>query len=159
MDPIGIGGLVLSAVGVGLSVWALVKADGAAKAVAKVIGKAGDQKARDDARELLMLINAAREAAMSNRRGAPPLASAGRVRDNDVQSIQKAQDALATLNVTEDQQVIKKLRRGGQELNKALHEINGSGERDGWADALAVLQGVTPSVDALQRGLGSKALT
>jgi hypothetical protein len=158
MDPVGIGGLILSAVGVALSCWALMKADSAEKAVAKVIGRAGDQKARDDARELLMLISAARDAAMSNRRGAPQLASAGRVRDNDIQAIQKAQDALATLNVTDDQQVTKKLRRSGLELNKALQEINGDGVRDGWADALAVLQGVTPQVDVLQRGLGSKAL-
>lgn len=158
MDPVGIGGLVLSGVGVGLSVWALAKADGAEKAVAKVIGKAGDQKARDDARELLALINVARDAAMANRRDASQIAATGRVRDKDVGAIEKVQDALATLNVTDDPLITRKLRRAGVELNKALQEINANDRRDGWADALAVLQGVTSPVDALQRGLGSQAL-
>jgi len=158
MDVVGVGGLVLSAAGVALSVYALVQADGAKKAVEKVIGKAGEQRARDDARELLAVITAARDAAMDNRRSAPPMASAGRVKDKDVQAIQKAQDALATTNVTEDSQMVAELRRAARELDKALQEINADAERDGWADALAVLQGVTPLVDALQRGLGSKAL-
>lgn len=158
MDGVGLGGLVLSAIGVGLSIWALAKAESAKQAVSRVIQKSGDQTARDDARRLLAVISDAREAAMAHRRDAPLLASAGRVKDNDVQALQKAQDALATLNVTENKLVIKTLRRAAAELDKALQEINANGARDGWADALAVLQGVTSQVDSLQRGLGTRAL-
>jgi hypothetical protein len=158
MDLIGVGGLVLSAVGVGFSIMALIQAGRAKKAISKVIGKGEDQIARDDARALLAQIADARDATMARRQGASPLSSAGRSLEGDLQALQLAQNALATATVGSDRTLELSLRVAATEIEQALQAIASNSGRDGWADALGVLQGVIPKIDVLQRELGTKAL-
>lgn len=158
MDLIGVGGLILSAIGVLLSVWALAKANSAKVAVNKVIEKNSDQFARDAARNLLAKLTDARDAAMAQRRGASRLSSAGRHPDSDHKAIELAQDALATVTIDSSQQLVARMRTAATELNQALQTIASNSGRDGWADALGVLQGIIPEVDALQQGLSATAL-
>jgi hypothetical protein len=158
MDPIGVGGLILSALGVGLSLWALFKADSAEKAVSRVIAKNGEQSTRDVARDLMGHVNEARDAAMARKRGASRLASAGRTPAGDIQALQFAQNALATVSGDFDAKTIAIFRNSGRQLDDCLKTIDGSSSRDGWADALNTLQGVIPQIDLLQRTLGVKAL-
>lgn len=158
MDPISVVGLVLSAVGVVLSVWALHKADSAKKAVDRVIETNRDQVTRDHARDLLAKLTDARDAAMARRQGASRLSSAGRSTAGDVKALQIAQDALATATIGSDQGLVQNLRAAASELDRALKAIASNCNRDGWADALGVLQGVIPKIDVLQRELGAKAL-
>lgn len=154
MDAVELG---LSIGGLALSIYALVQAESAKKAVSKVIAKEVDQGARDDARELMQRLNEAREAAMARRQGAHRSSSAGRSQAADMKALQLAQDALATTNLG-DKLLTLALRAAADELNQALAEINANGGRDGWADALGTLQGVIPKVDVLHRELSTKAL-
>ena len=158
MDLLGVTGVLLSAAGVLLSVWALQKADSAMKAVDRVIGKNSDQMMRDDARRLLDKLTVARDAAMGRKRGASSLSSAGRPLANDKRALELAQDALATINFGPDRDLGSKMRVAADELKKALEAITSNPGRDGWADALGVLQGVIPEIEALQRTLGTKSL-
>lgn len=158
MDVVGLGGLALSATGVALSGWALIKAGSAKKAVAKLIEMSGDQAARDGARDLMALLARASDAAMARRRGASRAASAGRPQGVDLFALEIAQDALATTTVASDPAVTGSFRAAAQELDLALKAIAADGVRDGWEDARLALQGVVPSVDLLQRDLGVKAL-
>lgn len=158
MGPVDAADFALTFVGLGLAIWSMKVAGGAKKAVAEVIAKSGDQKTRDEVRGLLTLVQEAREAAMAHRKTAAPLASAGRVKDNDLQALHRVQDALATTQVAGDPSVTARFRRAAKELDKALNEISTNGARDGWADGLAALQGVTPDVDQLQKKLGAQAL-
>ena len=158
MDPIGIGGLLLSLAGVGLSVVALVKADSATKVVEKVIVKNNDQVTRDHARGLLDKLTGARDAAMGRRQGASRLSSAGRNILSDKRALELAQDALATSTVGSDQQLTSKMRMAADKLKEALEAIAINSGRDGWADALDVLQGFIPELEVMQRELGTKSL-
>lgn len=139
-------GDILSAAGLALSVWALVKADSAMKAVDKVILKNNNQIMRDDARGLLDKLTGARDAAMGRKQGASGLSSAGRAISSDKRALELAQDALATATLGSDQLLTSRLRVAADELEKALVAINSPSGRDGWADALGVLQGVLPEL-------------
>lgn len=158
MDIIGIGGFILSAIGVGLSIFAVVQAGRAENAVNQVIQKSSEQLSRDDARKLLVKLNDARDAALARRGKAPKFATSGRSAANDLRALQLAQDALATTALSADAALEQGLRVASTELDRALKEIHAKGDRDGWADALGVLQGVIPKVDAHQRKLGAMAL-
>ena len=158
MDAFDAAGLLLSVAGVALSLWALFKADCAKKAVDKVIVKNIDQISRDDARGLLDKLAGARDAAMGRRRGASSASSAGRYLPSDIRALEVAQDALAIVTIGADQPLICKMRVAADELKTALEAIATNAHRDGWADALGVLQGVTPEVEAIQRSLGAKFL-
>lgn len=158
MDTVGVGGLLLSVAGVGLSVWALVKADSANKAVDKVIVKSNDQIARDDARGLLDKLTSAKDAAIGRKQGASSLSSAGRTIPRDKMALELAQDALSTATVGSNQQLAARIRAASGELTNALEAISSNSGRDGWADALGVLQGVIPEIEVLQRELGKTSL-
>ncbi len=158
MDTVDAVGLLLSAAGVVVSLWALFKADSAKKAVDKAIAKNSDQISRDDARALLGKLTAARDAAMGRKKGASRLSSAGRDVSSDIRALELAQDALATSAFGSDKKLASRMRVASYELKEALEAITRNKDRDGWADALGVLQGVIPELDLLQRELGSKSL-
>ncbi|KAB0459777.1 hypothetical protein [Agrobacterium radiobacter] len=158
MEAVDIGGLVLSAIGIGLSIWALVMADGAKKAVKKVVEKNNDLASRDDARDLLNTLSSARDASLARRSSASRIATAGRNLNGDIHTLRVAQDALATVTLGTNEALVEDLRVAASELERALSTVE-SGSHEGWAAALAVIQGVTPKVDVLQRGLVTKALT
>lgn len=158
MDAVDAGGLLLSAAGVAISLWALFEADSAKKAVDKVIAKNSDQISRDDARGLLDKLTAARDAAMGRKKGASRLSSAGRAVSSDKRALELAQDALATSAFGSDQKLASRMRVAADQLKEALEAITKNKDRDGWADALGVLQGVIPELELLQRELGAKSL-
>lgn len=158
MDVVGVAGLVLSALGVGLSIVALIQAGRAKTAVTKAIARGVDQGLRDDARVLLSKLQDARDAAMGRKQGASRLSSAGRSVSGDLRALQIAQTGLATVVVQSDTRLELSFRNAASQLDDALAAINAAGSRDGWADALQVLHGIIPKVDVLQRGLGTKAV-
>lgn len=151
-------GWAMTAGGFGLSIFALLVADGAKKAVATVLRKGNEQDNRDDARELLTKLNAAKATALARRGGAKPILAKGRSLPDDIRALAAAQDACATVNLPGDRDLTMALQRASAQLIQAIDAINGKGDRDGWADALVALQGVAPRVDAYQRKLGTKAL-
>lgn len=155
MDLIDVGGLTLSAAGVLLSIWALVIAGGAKKAVTEFLRKSSDQVSRDNVRELLATLHKARDAAMGQRKGASRMSSAGRRVANDLRELELAQDALATATVgSEERHLI--LRAAANELSAALAEINDNG--DGWKAALVTLQNVIPGLAELEQRLAASTL-
>lgn len=137
----------------------MVQAGGAKKAVTAVLAKFGEQVTRDDARELLSALNDAREASIARRSKASRTATTGRNINSDIQALQRAQDALATTTLDTDKRLEQRLRIAAAELDMALRNIAENSTRDGWADAVGVLQGITPVVDVHQRKLGTKALS
>lgn len=149
---------VMTVVGLGLSIWALFQADGAKKAVQKVLEKGSEQDSRDDARDLLAKLNNAKSAAMAWRGGAKPILATGRSLPDDMLALATAQDACATANLPGDRDLTTALQRASVQLIEAIDIINREGDRDGWADAQVALQGVVPRVDGYQRKLGTKAL-
>lgn len=155
MDWIGLG---IGVFGDGLAIWALIQAGSAKRAVRHALEKSSDQVARDDARSLLANLTQAKDAAMGRRRGGSPLAIAGRSESNDVHRLQLAQDNLATSTISANKKLTVKLRQASTELTTALQAIASSGTRDGWADALGVLQGIIPEIEIVQRKLGIGAL-
>lgn len=158
MDLVGGAGLLLSATGVALSAFALRKAASAAKAVSEVLKRADDQFARDGARDLLMILNSAREAATARRHGAPRPSSIGRSAAADRKALEAAQHSLATTTITDETKTLEVLRAAAAELDQALQNISSNSDRDGWADAVPVLQGVIPDIERLQRALLVKSI-
>lgn len=151
-------GWVMTLGGFCLSLFALFVADDAKKAVAKALRNRNEQGNRDEARELLIKLNAAKDAALARRASAAPLLSRGRSLPSDMRALTVAQDACATAVLAGDQELTMALQRTATQLIDAIDAINGIGDRDGWADAQVLLQGVAPRVDAYQRKLGTKAL-
>lgn len=149
----------LSAAGVAISLYALVKAENAQRAAASVIKKGSDQAARDAARDLLSVVNNAKEAAMTRRKGAGRGASAGRNLAADITILQRAQDALATITISADHAVDQDMRAAALELQQALKVIALNSRDDGWGLALDALQAIYPKINTIQRGLGTKALS
>lgn len=153
-----VGDLVLSVAGLGLSIWAMLQAGGAKRAVSKVLARNNDQVTRDNARDLLIKLTTAKDAAMARRQGAPRSSTAGRVMATDLEVLQLAQDALATSTLGTGQSLAVDLQRAAVQLNSALQGLAGNSVRDEWADALGVLQGIIPKVDVLQAELAAKVL-
>ncbi len=158
MDFLTVGGFILSAIGVVLSIHALCQAGGAKRAVARVLSKGNEQVTRDETRDLLSKLNAAKEAALARGGRGNRGAIAGRNINKDVEALKQAQDGLATTMISTDAALEKNLRTAAEEMASALRDIQGERDRDGWADALGVLQAVTPRVNTHQRQLGSIAL-
>lgn len=158
MNWVDIVGILLSIIGIGFSIWAMVMADNATKAVKKVVERNNDLVSRDGARDLLATLGNARDAALARRGSASRMASAGRSAQADIHKLRLAQDALATVTLGANEALVQDLRVAASELEQALSTVeNSSG--DGWAAALAIIQGAIPKVDLLQRGLVTKALT
>ena len=153
-----VGDLVLSVAGLGLSIWAMLQAGGAKRVVSKVLARNNDQVTRDNARDLLIKLTTAKDAAMARRQGAPRSSTAGRVMATDLEVLQLAQDALATSTLGTGQSLAVDLQRAAVQLNSALQGLAGNSVRDEWADALGVLQGIIPKVDVLQAELAAKVL-
>lgn len=153
-----LGDLGLSVAGLVLSIWAMLQAGGAKRAVSKVLAKNSDQVARDRARELLTKLTTAKDAAMARRRSAPRSSTAGRVATADLAALQLAQDALATSTLGTGQPLALDLQRAANQLNSNLQGLAGNSPRDEWSDALGVLQGIIPKIDVLQAELASKVL-
>lgn len=155
-----LGDLGLTLLGLALSIWAMCKADGAKRAVAKVLTKNSDQAARDNARDLLAKLKRAKDGAMARRQHAPRSAIAGRVPTaaEDLAALQQAQDALATSTLGHGQQLALDLKRAADQLNSNLQKLAENSDRDEWADALGVIQGIVPKLELLQTELGAKAL-
>lgn len=158
MDAVDAGGLLLSAAGVAISLWALFEADSAKKAVDKVIGKNSDQIARDEARELLDKLRAARDAAIGRMQGATSLSSAGRHISADKRALELAQDALATATFASDQILTSSMRKAAYQITAALEKITSKSGLDGWKVARDVLQNVIPKIELWQRELGAKIM-
>jgi hypothetical protein len=152
------GDLSLSVAGLVLSIWAMLQAGGAKRAVSKVLAKNNDQVARDNARDLLSKLTTAKDAAMARRRSAPHSSTAGRVAAADLAALQLAQDALATSTLGTGQPFALDLQRAANQLNSCLQGLAGNSARDEWADALGVLQGIYPKIDVLQAELTAKVL-
>lgn len=142
-----------------MSVWAVITAGSAKKAVNKVIEKSAEQVVRDDTRDLLTKLNVAREVALARRGNARGAAVAGRSLANDFATLKQAQDALAITTLNTDIPLEQGLRLASTQIEVAVKAIEDKNGRDGWADALGVLQGVIPKVNTHQRKLGAKALT
>lgn len=158
IDWWAVSGWVMTASSFALSVGALFVADSAKKAVAKVLSKGNEQENRDDARDLLTKLNKGKDAAMARRGGAKPLLAKGRSLPDDMLSLATAQDSCATANLPGDPDLTTALKMASTQLIEAIDAINGQGDRDGWADAQAALQGVVPRVNSYQSKLGTKAL-
>lgn len=152
------GNLSLSLAGLGLSIWAMLQAGGAKRAVSNVLAKNSDQFARDNARDLLTKLTVAKDVAMARRRGASRSSTAGRLAAADLTALQIAQDALATSTLGTGQSLALDLHRAASQLELSLQGLAGNSVRDEWADALGVLQGIIPKIDTLQAELTAKAL-
>lgn len=152
------GNLGLSVFGLFLSIWSMVLAGGAKRAVAHVLAKNNDQVARDNARDLLVKLTNAKDAAMARRRSASRNSAAGRVATADLRALQVAQDALATSTLGTGEPLALDIQRAAIQLDTALQGLAGNGPRDDWADALGVLQGIIPKLDVLQVELAAKVL-
>jgi hypothetical protein len=157
-DFLTVGGFVLSAIGVAFSVYALCQADGAKRAVARALNKGDEQVTRDDSRDLLNKLNAAKGAALARGGRSSRGAIVGRNINKDVEALKQAQDGLAMTVISTDALLEQDLRVASQQLLDAINNIQAAAQRDGWADALGVLQGITPKVNTHQRQLGSNAI-
>lgn len=151
-------GLALSALSIAFAIWAMIIAGGAKKAVAAVVSKSNNQAARDNARDLLLKLNAAVDAATGRRKGASRLSSAGRSLELDKNAVQVAQVALATTVIGSDKVLNSKLRTAATSLDNAINTIDAAGAQDGWADAQRVLLQIVPEVEVASNQLGTKSL-
>ncbi len=95
---------------------------------------------------------------MGRKKGASRLSSAGRDVSSDKRALELAQDALATSVFDSDRKLATKMRVAADQIKEALEAITKDKDRDGWADALGVLQGVIPDLERIQRELGAKSL-
>lgn len=140
-----------------LSLFALFVADGAKKAVSKVLDKRNVQGNRDQARDLLVSLNGAKSAALA-RRDSDKQSLRARSLPPDKRALTLAQDACATAVFADDQKLTEALQLTAEHLNGAIDAINGTGDRNGWADALGLLQSLIPKVDSYQKKLDTTLL-
>lgn len=148
--------ILVSLLGIGIAIFAMSKAHSAKEAVNEVVQKHGDQKCRDDVRDLLKTLKQAREAALAHRGSPSRAVTAGRKADQDVHALRLAQDALATTAIGDELE--QRLRNSATELDQALDAID-KNNPTGWVNALNVIQSVTPHIENLQIDLGKKVLS
>ncbi|ESX83474.1 hypothetical protein [Mesorhizobium sp. LSHC412B00] len=155
---------LLNLVGFGLSIyaaWAATSAKQAAKKAAEaVVEKKNQLEDGDRLKDLLAVLNAAKDAAMRRQGGAPEFLSAGHDPARDLHALRTAHDRLITrLPIKLGQSLRADAKNAAGELQKAIKTIEEIGvNRDGWKDALATLQILIPSLEQEDRRRSDREL-
>lgn len=153
--------LLVSVAGIVLSVLALYKATSAQEMVRTVIGRKDEMEDRGRLHDLIVTLDAAKEAAIQREGGATRLRAAGRNLDQDLNQLQSAQDALRTkLPVSWNGERRAEYNAAADEIETALENIKTEGSsRDGWKDARATIQTIIPQLEQEERQLTNRSLT
>ncbi len=155
-----VGSFLLSLVSVGLAFWALYKAKSAYEMAKTVIGRKNVTEDSQRLRDLIATLNAAKDAAIRWEGGANSDRSIGRDPQQDIDLLQKAQDALKTkLPVSWDHDQRTPANEAADEIETALDGIKTTDtDRDGWKDARATIQTILPHLEQEERQLVNRTL-
>ena len=155
-----IGSLVLSAIGIAISLWAICRATSAYNLANTVIGRKNEQEDNKRLQELINILNSAKEAAKRNEKSASVYRKSGRAITDDLEFMREAPDALRT-KVPISWDIGKRDIYGivANEIDTALEAISDpNSTRDGWKDALSTLQAIIPQLEQEERDLRDRAL-
>jgi hypothetical protein len=146
-------GLVISAVGVGISVVAYRKADDAKKAVQNALKKRNEGEDLMRLRNLIAAMEAAKEAVTPWISGMPNVRRTGRVQQDDLSKLSETIDALRTkvpLDIEDNMQ--KRITKSATILDKEFNFIaNPTDNQDHWKNALTEIQSMIPILEKLER--------
>jgi hypothetical protein len=146
-------GLVISAVGVWISVVAYRKADDAKKAVQNALKKRNEGEDLMRLRNLIAAMEAAKEAVTPWIGGMPNDRRTGRVQQDDLSKLSETIDALRTkvpLDIEDNMQ--KRITKSATILDKEFNSIaNPTDNQDHWKTALTEIQSMIPILEKLER--------
>lgn len=152
--------LLVSVIGLGVSVWAVVKARSAQGMAQAVIDQKNQQEDNERLRELVRILVAAKAATMRRIDNAPKSIAAGRTLQADIRALRDAQDALkARFPLSLDGKTRLEADNAASELEAAIQAIsNQQGSDEGWRSALAILQIAIPRLEQEERALRDRTI-
>lgn len=151
MDPIS---FLFSAGSICLAVYALVTAKSAKQAATSAVRRKDDQEDRGYLTALIIALINAKDAAKRRQSGALEIQGAGRTVEFDIYALTDAHDALCSnLPLSFDDELKVTVNAAADEIQLALGRIHNptTSNRDGWKDALAVLQTLIPRLRQEER--------
>lgn len=158
MDYLNILGFLFTTIGLGVSIWAIVQAKSAKSMAQTIVGRGNDQEDTNRIRALIQGLIEAKDAAMSREGGAPSAAARGRRREEDLQALRGAADALRTKRPLKlDGELAGAMDAAATEIETAVENIN-SDARDGWKDARVALQALIPRIEKEERDARNRAV-
>ena len=151
---------MLSLVGIGVSVLAFRKARSAQEAVRSVVSMKDDQEDRQRMRDLIGVLNEARQVSLAKANPHPSLKG---IVENDHEAVGKllaAADALrASLPISWDRQKRDAFEGPAKSIDSAIEPIRTApDEMEGWRNARFELQRVIPKLEREERELANSAL-
>lgn len=160
MDTIDWVNLSLAVLSVGASIWAVLRAESAKRAVNKFIHRRRVQSALPELKEILEHLRSANTAAMG-RKAAPKVASRGRNEAKDINALDIVQNALATVSISYDLEFEKTLRDAARKLESGIGKIRNprvTDNAEGWRLVRETLQYIIPELNKFYEKLGYDVL-
>ena len=157
--------LVISGLGLIVSVYAIRNANDAQTAVKNALAlvklRSDENHYREVLESLLETTKSARDAALRREKNAPAERSRGVREGPDLISLLNVENELNTdMPVIKDTALKTKISQAGKDISKArAANADESNDRDGWKDALAAFQVIIPSREEALRQLQKDGLT
>ena len=145
--------LIFSAVGIGISLFALFKAINAQDMGDLISLRHSERQSSDELRKLIDKLSLAKDAAKRRRAVASRFLSSGYSEEMDVHLLHEADDALKTVSHTEmEGALLVEVRKAATEMERAVADVaQNNSYRDGWQDALSTLQVIIPRLEGAER--------
>lgn len=158
--PLDISSLIVSLLGLALSVWALRKAKTAKEIATRAIDAKNTQEDNKRINNVINKLNDAKKASMRNVSSANTDKKSGLPRNKDIEILVTAVDSLRTaLPLSWDQSKRAPAGKASFSIERAIQEIKSqSSQRDGWQDALSSLQTIIPWLEQQERQSGEHSL-
>lgn len=147
--------LVLTIIGLAISAAAYLKADDAKKAVQKVLRKRNADEDLKRLRDLIVAMEAAKEAVTPWIAGMPHDRKTGRDQQDDLTKLSETIDCLRTKAPLDLEDAMhKRIKRSATVLDKEFNSItNPVDNQDHWKAALSEIQLMIPRLEQLERSM------
>ena len=161
MRTVEIWSLLFSAIGIILSIGALIKAESAQKAVKNTIEKRNEDEDLQRLRNLISTLQNTKDAVKPWVPGISPDRQTGRQRDTDVATLMDAIDSLKTnAPLSLDAEKSARITETTEALEKHFGEItNPTNDDDHWHNTLIEIQTIIPLLDGWERELRDKNIS
>lgn len=158
MDPVSI---LIGLLGLGMSGYAIITAKSAKQAASQAVQRKDDQEDREYLKDLIIALVEAKNSAKRRESGALEIKSAGHSSELDIYHLSEAHDKLCTaLPLSFGNELKATVDAAAAELKAALNAIQNptTSNRDGWKDALSILQTLIPRLRQEERQMKNKEI-
>ena len=152
--------IIISGIGVLLSVFALTRANSAQKTARRVLKSKDNEEDKQRLRELIATLNDVKGIALRKRDSSNFLRNIGLKDSEALTRLSEAEDALRTkLPIAWNQDKRVTVEAAATDINAAIETIrSGTDAAKGWQNAVVVLQRVIPQLEREERSLTNAAI-